>query len=293
MKHLLSIFVTAAICCIAITPSYAQRAKAPERQGLDVDTEYVYGLYGNVSSIKVSIYNLVVRSGVESKGDFIDSNVIYLTSRGDLSKATIYFGEGVFSNCTYFYDQQGRLTKAETHDAYSGYYEGKSVFKYGSNGKKSERIVYESNGSISQTDKYTYDSQGRITSEITYFYGRLSSKTVNTYGYNGLISRAVTYDSTGKIKYKKEWKYDSYNNNIRFTSYDSTGSKMYEKTYKYDSRGYMISSTEEDYDLFYGYKSAYKYKYDSNGNVIEKRAYSNDNGRLEPNSLIVYTINYR
>ncbi len=292
MRRLLSIFAVAVLCCISIAPSYAQRPKAPERQALS-DTDYDFSLYGNVSSIKVSSYDLVVRSGVESKGEFWDSNVMQFTPRGDLSKATIYFGEGVLCICTYFYDQQGRLISAETHDAETGSYEGKSVFKYGANNKASERIVYERNGSISYKDKYTYDAQERLLSEATYFDGKLSSKTVNTYGSNGLISRAVVYDEHGKKIISKEWKYDGYKNLIRFTSYDEYGNKSYEETYKYDSRGYMISSTEQSFDEFYETENTYKYKYDAKGNVIERRTYSNDSGRLEPLSITIYTINYR
>ena len=292
MRRLLSIFAVAVLCCISIAPSYAQRPKAPERQALS-DTDYDFSLYGNVSSIKVSSYDLVVRSGVESKGEFHDRNVIVFTSRGDLSKATIYFGEGFWGTCTYFYDQQGRLISAETHDAETGSYEGKSVFKYGANNKASERIVYERNGSISYKDKYTYDAQKRLLSEATYFDGKLSSKTVNTYGSNGLISRAVVYDERGKKIISKEWKYDGYKNLIRFTSYDEYGNKSYEETYKYDSRGYMISSTEQSFDEFYETENTYKYKYDAKGNVIEKRTYGYYDNRLEPHSITIYTINYR
>ena len=292
MRRLLSIFAVAVLCGISIAPSYAQRPKAPERQALS-DTDYDFSLYGNVSSIKVSSYDLVVRSGVESKGEFHDSNVIVFTSRGDLSKATIYFGEGFWGTCTYFYDQQGRLIRAETHDADTGSYEGKTAFNYGTNGKASERIVYERNGSISYKDKYTYDAQKRLLSEATYFDGKLSSKTVNTYGSNGLISRAVVYDERGKKIISKEWKYDGYKNLIRFTSYDEYGNKSYEETYKYDSRGYMISSTEQSFDEFYETENTYKYKYDAKGNVIEKRTYGYYDNRLEPPSITIYTINYR
>lgn len=291
MRRLLSIFVIAVLCCTSIAPSYAQRAKAPERQALS-DTDYDFDLYGNVSSIKVSNYELVVRSGVESKGEFWDSNVMQFTSRGDLSKATIYFGEGILNDCTYFYDQQGRLIRAETHDTETGRYEGKSVFKYGTNGKASERIVYGPDGSIYYTDKFSYDAQKRIANEARYDGGQLLSKTVNTYGSNGLISKAVIYDEYGKVIISKEWKYDGYKNLTRFTSYDEYGRK-YENTYKYDSRGYMISSTELNIDMFYGCDLTHKYKYDAKGNVIEKRTYSNDDGRLEPLSITIYTINYR
>lgn len=291
MRRLLSIFAVAVLCCISIAPSYAQRPKAPERQALS-DTDYDFSLYGNVSSIKVSNYDLVVRSGVESKGEFQGSNVIVLTSRGDLSKATIYFGDGILNDCTYFYDQQGRLIRAETHDAETGSYEGKSVFKYGANGKASERIVYEPDGSILYKEVYKYDAQQRILSEATYFDGKLSSKAVNTYGSNGLISKAVIYDESGEVIISKEWKYDGYKNLTRFTSYDEYGRK-YENTYKYDSRGYMISSTELNIDMFYGCDLTHKYKYDAKGNVIEKRTYSNEGGRLEPLSITIYTINYR
>lgn len=292
MRRLLSIFAVAVLCCISIAPSYAQRPKAPERQALS-DTDYDFSLYGNVSSIKVSSYDLVVRSGVESKGEFHDSNVIVLTSRGDLSKATIYFGEGFWGTCTYFYDKQGRLIRAETHDADTGSYEGKTAFNYGTNGKASERIVYEQNGSISCKDKYTYDAQKRILSETTYFDGKLSSKNVNTYGSNGLISKSVLYDEHGKKIASREWKYDGYKNLTRFTSYDEYGNKSYEETYKYDSRGYMISSTEQSFDEFYETENTYKYKYDAKGNVIEKRTYDYYDNRLVPHSITIYTINYR
>lgn len=288
MKRLFYL-ILAAISILSATPCSAQRAAAPNREGL-CDTDYDYALYGNVSSIKVSIHNLVDRYGTESKGDFIGSHTIRLNSRGDVSSAHVYFGEGVTEICTYNYDSQGRLLSVDSKDADSGSYEGKTVIKYGSNGEISQRSRYNADGSLYSRYMYTYDSNKRLIRETVYSSdGSLLYKTNYTYGSNGKLSTEICYDSDGSMSLKRTYVYDAYKNLTRFTTYESNGSKTYEETYSYNKSGYMTSSTE--INNFYSYKTIYKYRYDSRGNIIEKRCYNGD--AMIPDRIFTYTITYR
>lgn len=288
MKRLL-LLIVAILLAAPIMPCYAQRAAAPERIGL-IDTDYDYALYGNVSSVKQSVYELVDKFGTETKGSYIGSSTIKFTTRGHVSNATIYFGEGQSEICTYIYDQNGRITSVNHVDEYDGSNAGKTVFKYGSNGKWSQRGRYWPNGSLMSKTVYSYDSANRLSAEIEYDSdGTILSKSVYSYGSNGKVSQMLVYDSRGKLIFKKKYTYDSYKNLISFTTYNANGGKEYEETYKYNSNGYMTSSTEQDF--MYGYKNTYKYKYDSRGNIIERRIYDGD--ALIPSQLITYTIAYR
>ena len=281
--------ILAAISILSATPCSAQRAAAPNREGL-CDTDYDYPLYGNVSSIKVSTYKLVDKFGAETKGDFLGSHVIHFNSKGDVTSAHVYLGEGVTEICTYAYDSQGRITSINSKDADSGSYEGKTVMKYGSNGKMSQCSRYMANGSLYSRDMYTYDSNNRIIREQSYSGdGTFLLKTSYSYGSNGKVSTEICYDDSNTISYKKVFVYDSYKNLVKFTSYEQNGSIIYEETYKYDGKGYLILSTEmERLDIN---KVTYKYRYDSRGYVIEKRSYIGD--ALIPDRIEVYTISYR
>lgn len=286
MKRFLFLIVAAVAF---VVPCSAQRSAAPERIGL-IDTDYDYPLYGNVSSIKQSTYELVDKFGTESKGAYIGSNTIKFTSYGHVSSASIYFGEGVSETCSYVYNQQGKITHINHVDNDTGASAGKTVFQYGSNGKWSQRAKYYSSGSLDSKTIYSYDSSNRLSIETEYDnYGSLVLKSVYTYGSNGKVSQIICYDGRGALLYKKKFIYDSYKNLIRFTSLNANGGKEYEETYKYNSNGYMTSSTEQDF--IYQYKMTYKYKYDSRGNIIERRSYDSD--ALIPCQLVVYTITYR
>jgi hypothetical protein len=284
----LYLMASAFILSVFANPCNAQRPAAPERDAL-IDTDYDYALYGDVSSIKVSTYELKDNFGTESKGSLLDSHVIRFDSRGQVSTAKIYFGEGVSELCTYSYNSQGKITTVD-HKEESGSIAGKTIIKYNSNGKKIQHSRYNGDGSLYTKDLFEYNSSGKLSREYCYGDdGSLYSKNVYNYGSNGKVSSIYGYDSANVLQYKKIFSYDQFKNLIKFSTYDGNGAKIYEETYKYNSNGYMTSSTERDF--MYGYKLTYKYKYDSKGNVIEKRSYNGD--ALIPERIVIYTISYR
>ncbi len=62
----------------------------------------------------------------------------------------------------------------------------------------SRRIIWDSDGRTTDYD-YTYDDQNREIGVELYSDGQLRDRTVIEYDVDGLISRAITYDSTGAI----------------------------------------------------------------------------------------------
>lgn len=62
----------------------------------------------------------------------------------------------------------------------------------------SRHIIWDSDGRTTDYD-YTYDDQNREIGVELYSDGQLRDRTVIEYDVDGLISRAITYDSTGAI----------------------------------------------------------------------------------------------
>lgn len=62
----------------------------------------------------------------------------------------------------------------------------------------SRHIIWDSDGRTTDYD-YTYDDQNREIGAELYSDGQLRNRTVIEYDVDGLISRAITYDSTGAI----------------------------------------------------------------------------------------------
>ena len=61
-----------------------------------------------------------------------------------------------------------------------------------------QHVTWGEDGQTIET-YYTYDDQNRATSQERYGNGQMEDRTVIEYDVDGLISRAITYDSTGAI----------------------------------------------------------------------------------------------
>lgn len=61
-----------------------------------------------------------------------------------------------------------------------------------------QHVTWGEDGQTIET-YYTYDDQNRATSQERYINGQLEDRAVIEYDVDGLISRAITYDSTGAI----------------------------------------------------------------------------------------------
>ena len=61
-----------------------------------------------------------------------------------------------------------------------------------------QHVSWGENGQTIET-YYTYDDQNRATGQDRYINGRLEDRAVIEYDVDGLISRAITYDSTGVV----------------------------------------------------------------------------------------------
>lgn len=128
----------------------------------------------------------------------------------------------------YSYDEKGRITSmtqttidAQTGDvkyqsttaqAYTDRPDGSYTVQQSDESIQSEIIQeYDAAGNLTEQHVtwgedgqtietyYTYDDQNRATSQERYINGQLEDRAVIEYDVDGLISRAITYDSTGAI----------------------------------------------------------------------------------------------
>ena len=61
-----------------------------------------------------------------------------------------------------------------------------------------QHVTWGEDGQTIET-YYTYDDQNRATSQERYINGQLEDRVVIEYDVDGLISRAIIYDSTGAV----------------------------------------------------------------------------------------------
>ena len=128
----------------------------------------------------------------------------------------------------YSYDEKGRITSmtqttidAQTGDvkyqsttaqAYTDRPDGSYTVQQSDESIQSEIIQeYDAAGNLTEQHVswgetgqtietyYTYDDQNRATGQDRYINGQLEDRAVIEYDVDGLISRAITYDSTGAI----------------------------------------------------------------------------------------------
>ena len=118
--------------------------------------------------------------------------------------------------CTeyYFMDSSGVVVR--------GKIDSKSCYNFNEVGDVTEKVEYNSDGSLKGKKMYKYDSKGNKTEE-------------------------AWYKSGGTLSWKSTYKYDSEGNMTEDAYYDSDGSFGRKYTYKYDSKGNMTEKA------FYAY----------------------------------------
>ncbi|MCQ2198659.1 MAG: hypothetical protein MJZ19_02930 [Paludibacteraceae bacterium] len=82
------------------------------------------------------------------------------------------------------------------------------VSKFDANGKKTEEIKYNSDGSQKERVTFEYNAEGKCVSELKYDeYNKLDKKTVTEYNAQGKRIKETSYNASGKLKSIKEIEY--------------------------------------------------------------------------------------
>jgi YD repeat-containing protein len=240
-------------------------------------------LRGNVKSVTAELYEITEEFAF-----------------ADLVSYTIYTFDPSHGNCL-----EKKLYIAEELDE-------KYTYSYDSNGNCIEMIKYIPGVECQLKTSYIYDSQGKLIEKkinpneehevrVTYLYdskGNLVKSNLHEDTGEICNSDTYAYDSNGNMieHFEGEWgtkciyEYDSDGNCIAMNYYDSDGQLTEEYQYEYDSYGNRISET-----LYYeGYSSYYltKFLYDSHGNCIEEKNYSNIGYIVGYDRGVKYKIEY-
>lgn len=133
----------------------------------DTFTEYSYDEKGRITSMTQTTIDA-------QTGDvkYQSTTAQAYTDRPDGSYTVQQSDESIQSEIIQEYDAAGNLTEQHV--------------SWGENGQTIETY-------------YTYDDQNRATGQDRYINGQLEDRAVIEYDVDGLISRAITYDSTGAV----------------------------------------------------------------------------------------------
>lgn len=80
--------------------------------------------------------------------------------------------------------------------------------KFDANGKKTEEIKYNSDGSQKERVTFEYNAEGKCVTEVKYDqYNKLDKKVVTEYNAQGKRVKESLYNASGKLKSTKEIEY--------------------------------------------------------------------------------------
>lgn len=176
--------------------AYDRNGNRVEGWGFDRDGKAVlhlherYDAYGNcVSQTGLSVGDTFTEYTYDEKGRIISMTQTTIdTQTGDVKYQSAY-------TQTYTDHADGSYTVQQS----DGELMTEVVDEYDAAGNLiSRHIIWDSDGRTTDYD-YTYDDQNREIGAELYSDGQLRNRTVIEYDVDGLISRAITYDSTGAV----------------------------------------------------------------------------------------------
>ena len=211
----------------------------------------------------------------------------------------------VYNERHYNYDSLGN--KVSTEQYYDGKFDGTLRYEYDSSGNQVSMREYGANGTFRGRTEYQYDELGYIKTETSYSSPGArepSSQQVYEYDSSGNRLSQETY-LNGEFSVREEYEYDTngnitcervtrsgYDDYTKEIQYDSNGNKVYEINgndkfiYKYDSSGNLTEKkwVGKSNGGFIGHE---EYSYDSSGRVTSKRSYD-EKGRPIDNYTYIY-----
>lgn len=252
--------------------SCAQNHEAKEAEMTDWVIDH---LKGQVKSVSIAKYNIVVDKNSHSESYLRDSSVIHYTSSGFRSekrldqtdskvKSLINAGKTVSDSKGYKkYDAQGNcveINNAESHCYYT----------------------YDDAGNMLSSDCEELQFHTRAQSLYQYDF---KNREVASQNYRGKVetgSSTFKYNEQNSL-IEQVNKFETRIDSTKFTfGYDEYGNMTWEKNYA--SRQFPNAAEGGHTTLWF----TYKYKYDSHGNWLQKRSYSFD----EPFEIINRIIEY-
>jgi hypothetical protein len=99
-----------------------------------------------------------------------------------------------------------------------------------------EEVHYGANDQIVNMRKLTYTENNRLETEELYKGETLVDRIVNTYDEKLRISKKETFDNTGKVKSRIEYRYNDEKNESDEDSYDSAGKLVSKHVNKYSNK---------------------------------------------------------
>ena len=256
-------------------------------------------LYGNVKSAKISIYALKPE-GNKTVEDLYAIHNFKLFKSGVVEEQAGYNSEGTLCyKVLNKVNEQGKLVESVEIDYQANpATQRKKCYEYGSNGKMSTCVLYDTDGSIVWKDVYKYDQKDNKVETIVYDGANalkyrividyleggkqafsasyLADNTIEwksyvRYNSNGQRSEELSYDGEGKPEWRNVLEYDSNGNLTSVVKYNMAGEVINSRISKYDKNNNVVedswSHKSEDTP------SRVLYKYDSKGNVIEHLLY--------------------
>ena len=250
---------------------------APKRHGWDNETP----LYGNVDSLTITTYDLIVKGAEAVRHKKKVSNTYHFNNRGDVT--AVFINDSLSDS--YTYNQRGDVTQHYyrvdyTYLASDFYLYGTVNYEYNAKGELIKEYADAVGNFLSEYEEnYQYNAKGQLVKENNSYWGH-DSGSFDTISYK--------YNSIGQLieKYNisHEMGIDSYYIKKTDIKYDAKGNKIKESTtadnYEYD---YIKESTIKTYSR--KYKS--EYNYDTRGNKIKECKYNSD-GTLEKKTTYEY-----
>lgn len=185
------------------------------------------------------------------------------------------------------HDSEGKLILHTKHNP-DGTVRWNNVYKYNSDGNKTEEILSNSDGEYT----FRYDSKGnRIEWNKFHPNGELDWKFNYKVNSDGEIIEQIKYDTEKNTKQKLELKYDSDKN---MTEWLQTKDEVLQEigNLKYDSNRNTTEWILKNSDGSIKLKKTFKYDSDSQGNWIKRTVFDRSNAITKVEDITERVIEY-
>jgi YD repeat-containing protein len=225
---------------------------------------------------------------------------------GPIGTGARWLVEGIpLERTIYTSDLQGKLTEEVSYNP-DGSLSSKTVHTYDSQGREQETSSYEPNGSLTSKTTYMYDDEGKLIEEVCYNPFGLLNTMLFTYDDKGNLTAEQIYDPSG-LKSRSEHTYDEHGRRVATTNYDPHGPALgiSKVVTTYDAKGSILEVTtyythktgdEEDRPIPPPAKRVYTYEFDTYGNWIKQTQTlcTSETGKpvCEPSLVTYRTITY-
>ena len=200
MKIFFALLIT---CIFGINSLFAQNKGETDREQEN--------LRGAVKKVETYLIDYLPQGDVivEQKRPWVINSY---NVKGNRSEQIVHLQDGNVHTDVYIYDAEGRNVECRTYsnatDKTLNKFQ-KYVHKYDDNGNMIERIVTESDGSLTARFVYKYDAKGNKIEYRNYYHtGALGGKTIFTYNDDGEMTSQISYQGENSLSGKSVFLYD-------------------------------------------------------------------------------------